>query len=159
MLGEDHLRGSKPAEDDVLDVKRQLFDASDGVLNACPHAVDNMKIGFQFLPKHPDRIQHAILTVDMIMLDNGMQEGVLRRDAHFACVDFYVLDVLLINLIAVFGQHHTPSIIKTLKMRPGDSDVNASDHDVAFLFGIDHCFVHAFHRGLKINDLAFAHTA
>ncbi len=44
-------------------------------------------------------------------------------------------------------------------MRSSDSDVNASDHDVAFLFRIDHCFVHAFHRGLKINDLAFAHTA
>ena len=95
----------------------------------------------------------------MIMLDDGMQESVLRRDAHLACVDLYILDVLLINLIAIFGQHHAPAIIETLKVRPSDGDVNASDHDVAFLFGIDHRFVHAFHRGFKINDLAFTYAA
>ena len=44
-------------------------------------------------------------------------------------------------------------------MRTGDADVNASDHDVAFLFGIDDGFVHAFHRGFEIDDLAFAHAA
>jgi hypothetical protein len=27
------------------------------------------------------------------------------------------------------------------------------------LFGIDNCFVHAFHCRFKINNLAFAHAA
>src|SRR5215472_14696410 len=44
-------------------------------------------------------------------------------------------------------------------MRSGDSDVNALDHHVAFLFGIDNCFVHAFHCRFKINNLALAHAA
>ena len=79
--------------------------------------------------------------------------------AHLARADSYILDILLINLIAVLRQHHTPAIIETLKVGPGYGHVNASDHDVAFLFGIDHCFVNAFHCGFKINDLAFADAA
>ena len=42
---------------------------------------------------------------------------------------------------------------------PATADVNAADHDVAFLLGIDHRFVHALHRRLEIDDLAFAHAA
>ncbi|HYK24053.1 MAG TPA: hypothetical protein VEU75_05255, partial [Candidatus Acidoferrum sp.] len=36
---------------------------------------------------------------------------------------------------------------------------NAPNHDVAFLFGIDHRFVHTFHCRFKVNDLALAHAA
>ena len=32
--------------------------------------MNDMKIGFQFLPEHPDRIENAILTVDVIMLND-----------------------------------------------------------------------------------------
>ena len=55
VLREHHLRGSERAENDVLDFERQLFHASDRVLNPRAHAVDDMKIGFQFLPEHADR--------------------------------------------------------------------------------------------------------
>ena len=120
--------------------------------------MDDVKIGFQFLPKHADRIKHAILSIDMVMLDNGMEESILRRDAYLACVDFHILNVLLINLIAVFGQRYTATIIETLKMRPSNSDVNTPNHNVAFLLGIDYRFVHTFHCCFKINDLAFAHA-
>src|SRR5262249_29626918 len=41
----------------------------------------------------------------------------------------------------------------------GDSDVHALDHYVAFLFGINDCFVHAFHRRFKIDNLTLAHAA
>ena len=44
-------------------------------------------------------------------------------------------------------------------MRAGDRDVNAPNHDVAFLFGIDDGFVDAFHRRLEIDDLTLAHAA
>src|SRR4029077_76343 len=91
------------------------------------------------------------------MLNDGMQERVLRRDAYLARIDFHVFDVLLVNFIAVFGQHDAPAIVEALKGRAGNGHINASDHDVAFLFGIDHRFVHAFHCRFKINDLALAH--
>ena len=93
------------------------------------------------------------------MLNDRVQKRVLRRNAHFPRIDLYVLNILLIDFVAIFRQHDASAVIKALNMRPGDSDVNAADHDIAFLFGIDHCFVHAFHRRLEINDLAFAHTA
>ena len=41
-------------------------------------AVDDMIIGFQFLPEHSDRVQYSILSVDVIMLNERMEERVLR---------------------------------------------------------------------------------
>src|SRR5437868_1569586 len=64
MLGEYHLCGSKPAKNDILDVQRQLFHASDSILNARAHSVDDMKICFQFLLEHPDWVQNAVLSID-----------------------------------------------------------------------------------------------
>src|SRR5437773_3030948 len=120
--------------------------------------MDDMKIGLQFLPEHPDRIKHAVLSIDMVMLDDLVEESVLGRDTHLTRVNFYILNVLLIDLIAVFRQHHTPAVIETLNVRSSDTDVNAPNHDVAFLFGIDHRFVNALHGRFKINDFAFAHA-
>ena len=51
VLGEHNLRGSQRAEDDVFDFERQFLDAPDRVLNAGAHAVDDVKIGFQFLDR------------------------------------------------------------------------------------------------------------
>src|SRR5439155_18511079 len=159
MLGEHDLRRSQAAKNHVFHVQRQFFHTSNSVLNPCTYAVDDVKICFQFLPEHPDRIQHALLSVDLVMLNDRMEERVLRRDAHLARVNFYVLHILLINFVAVLWQHDASAIVKTLRMRSGDSDVNALDHDVAFLFGIDNCFVQAFHCGFKIDNLALAHAA
>src|SRR5215475_4052188 len=95
----------------------------------------------------------------MVMLDDGMQECVLRRNAYLARIDFYIFDVLLIDLVTVLWQHHTSAIVEALEMRPGNGHKNASDHDVASLFGVDYRFVNTFHRRFKVNDLAFAHAA
>ena len=57
------------------------------------------------------------------------------------------------------GSNDAAAIVEALDVRAGDADVNAANHDVALLFGIDHRFVHAFHRRLEIDDLAFAHAA
>ena len=81
------------------------------------------------------------------------------RNAHFARADLHVLDVLLVDLVAVFRQHDAAAIVETLNVRAGDADINAANHDVALLLGIDHGFVHAFHGRLEIDDLAFAHAA
>jgi hypothetical protein len=75
-----------------------------------------MKISFQFLPKHPDRVQHALLSIDLVMLNDGMEEGVLRGNAHLTRIDFYVLHILLINFIAVLWQHDASAIVETLQM-------------------------------------------
>src|SRR5262245_60355016 len=93
------------------------------------------------------------------MLNHRMQKRVLRRDAHLSRINFYVLHILLINFIAVFWQHDAAAVVETLQMGAGDSDVNTLDHHVAFLFGIDNSFVHAFHCRFEIDDLALAHAA
>src|SRR5713101_1458217 len=95
----------------------------------------------------------------MIMLNDGMKERVLRRNAYFARIDFHVFDVLLVNFIAVLGQHDASAVVEAVKVRPRNGHINAPDHHVAFLFGIDHRLVHAFHCRFKINDLALAYAS
>ena len=52
----------------------------------------------------PIGIEHAVLSVDVIMLNDRVQESVLRRNADFARIQFHVLDVLLVDLVAIFRQ-------------------------------------------------------
>ena len=104
MLGEHDLRGRERGEDDVFHFERQFLHAADRVLDPRAHAMDDVKIRLEFLPEHADRIEHAVLPVDVIMLDDRMQKGVLRRNAHFARVDLHILDVLLVDFVAIFRQ-------------------------------------------------------
>jgi hypothetical protein len=55
------------------------------------------------LAEHADGIEDAVLPVDVIMLDDGMKERVLRRNAHLARVDLYIFDILLVDFIAFLG--------------------------------------------------------
>src|SRR5438105_4525224 len=93
------------------------------------------------------------------MLDDRVEKGVLRRDAYFPRVDFHILHILLVDLIAIVRQQHAASIVDTLNVSAADADIDAANHDVAFLFGIHDRFVHAFHRRLEIDNLAFAYAA
>ena len=101
LLGEHDLGRSERGKNHVLHFQWQFFDASNGVLNPRPDTVNDMKIGFQFLPEHPDRIQNAILPIDVIMLDDRVQKRVLRWNTHFTCADLHVLDILLVDLVPV----------------------------------------------------------
>src|SRR5215212_464408 len=159
MLSEDHLGGGERGENHILHFKRQLLDATNRVLNPGANAMDDMEVGFQFLPKHADWIEHAVLPVHVIVLDNGMKERVLRGDAYFPRIDLHVLDVLFVDFIAFFRERNRAAIIEALDVRAGHAHVNAPNHDIALRLGIDDCFVHAFHRGFEIDDLAFAHPA
>ena len=119
MLGEHDLRGGERGEDDVLHFQRQFLHATDRVLNAGAHAVDDVEIRLQLLPEHADGIEDAVLPVDVIMLDDGMQERVLRGNAHLARVDLHVLDVLLVDLVAVFRQRRPqPRLLKLWMCEP-----------------------------------------
>ena len=102
VLREHNLSGCEGAEDDVLHFERQFFNAPNCVLNSRPHTVNNVEVGLELLAEHADGIEHAVLPVDVIMLNNRVEECVLRGNAHFARVDLHVFHVLVVNLITVF---------------------------------------------------------
>ena len=116
MLRQNDLGRSEPAKNDILNVERQFFHAADRVLDPCPHTVNDVEIGLQSLAEHPDWVQHAVLPIDVIMLNNGMKECVLCRNAHLARIDFHVFDILLIDFIALLGEHDAPAIVEALKV-------------------------------------------
>src|SRR6187200_1454304 len=70
VLGQDYLGGSERGECHILDFQRQFLHATDRVLNPRSHSMDNVEIGFEPLPKHPDGIEHPLLPIDVIMLDD-----------------------------------------------------------------------------------------
>src|SRR5207247_11094657 len=82
VLGEHHLGGSERAENHVLDFKWQFFDAANRILYARPTAVNDMKIWFQFPPQHADRIEDAVLAVDLIVLNDRVKKGGLDWKAY-----------------------------------------------------------------------------
>ena len=120
--------------------------------------MNDVEIGFELFAEHANRVEDAALSIDVIMLNNRMQERVLCRNADFARVDLYIFNILVVDLVPLFRQHHAAAIIETLDMTSADPDINAADHHVAFLFGVDHCFVNAFHCRFEIDNLAFADT-
>src|SRR4029077_3468745 len=80
-------------------------------------------------------------------------------DAHFTSIDLNVFDILLIDLVAFIRQSDAATVVETLDVRAGNADVDAANHDVAFLFGVHDRLVHTLHRRLKIHYLALAHSA
>ena len=57
------------------------------------------------------------------------------------------------------GMFTAPRLLKLVDVPAGDREIDAADHHVALLLGIDERFAHAFARGFEIHDLAFAHAA
>ena len=70
LLREYDLRGRKRAEDNIFDLQRQLIDTTNRILDPRADPVDDVKIRFQFASKHAERIEYAVLTIDVIMLDD-----------------------------------------------------------------------------------------
>ena len=52
-----------------------------------------------------------------------------------------------------------PRLLKLCDVRAGDAEIDAADHHVALLLGIDQRLADAFAGGFEIDDLAFAHAA
>src|SRR5205085_12493341 len=139
--------------------ERDLLHAPDRVLTPGPHPVDDMEIGLQRLSEHADRVENAVLAVDVVVLDDGMKECVVRGNAYFPGVDFYILNVLLVDFVTFLGKRNGSAIVEALDVRTGDADINAPDHHVALRLRIDDRLMHALHRGLEIDDLALADSA
>ena len=79
VLVQHHLRGGERIEDDILDLERDLLHAADGVFHPRADAVDDVKIGLELAAHHADGIEHALLPIDVIMLEDRVDEHVLRR--------------------------------------------------------------------------------
>ena len=121
--------------------------------------MDDVKVGFQFLTEHANGIEHAVLSIHMIMLNDGVEKGVLRWNTDLAGIDLHVLDVLLIDLLVIIRQHDAAAIVKTVNVGAGHPDIDTLDHDITLDLRVTQRFQNAFHRRLKIDNLAFAHPA
>ncbi len=159
ILIEHDLRGRERAEDDVEHFRPDLLHAAHAVFDPRGDAVDDVKIRLELAPEHADRIEHAVLAIDVIMLEQRVHEHVRRGNAHLARAGLHVFEILLANFVALLGQVHRAAVVEALDVAAGDREINAADHHVAFFLRIHERLAHALARGFKIDDLALAHAA
>ena len=113
VLADDNLRARQGIEHHVFHFQGDLLDATDRVLHPRADAVDDVIIRFQLRAQHADRRQHAILAVDVIMLDDGVQKRVLRGDVHITCVALDLLQIVLVDFVAILRQLDHATIVET----------------------------------------------
>jgi hypothetical protein len=124
-----------------------------------PDAVDDVKISLQLGAHHPERVQNAVLTIHIIVLQDGVQEHVRLRNAHLPRRSLDVLEILFADLLAIIRDHHGAPIIKAGNVRAGHRQEHAADHHVALLLRVCQRLPNALPRGVEVHDLAFAHAA
>ena len=118
--------------------------------------MDDVVIRLQLVAEHPDRRQHSVLPVHVIMLDDRVKKGVLRRDIDLARVEFDLFQIVVVDFVAVLGQFHHAAVVEAGDVPAGDADVSAANAHVAFLFRFGHGVAHAFIDAFQVHDLTFA---
>ena len=86
----------------IVHIDIKFLNAADRVLNPGHHPVNNVVIGLQLGAEHSERIDHTLLTIDIISLDDRMQDHIFLRDRDllglvFDIADFFFGDFTLLR--------------------------------------------------------------
>lgn len=156
ILIEDDLRGGEGVDHDVLDFDVGVGDTAECILNAGLDAVNDVEISFEFAAQHADRVEHAFLLIDVVVLQDGVDEPVLVGNVDFLGAGFDVLDVFVVDLFAVFRDLGNAAVIERLDVGAGDGNPDAADLGIGFFLGFGDGFANALNRAGEVDDLAFA---
>ena len=63
-------------------------------MNAVGHTVDDVKIRFQLCSHHAVRVDNALLSIDIVALDDRVDDDVLLGDSRLLGFEFNTLDFL-----------------------------------------------------------------
>ena len=156
---EDGVRGGHRTHHNVVDLEVGLADAAQVVLDARLRTVHDMELGLEPAPDHAERTGHALLPVDVVALDDGVQEHIAgrNRDLEGALLD--LVDVLVLDLVALLWNQDPPSLIQSIQMRPGHGSHDLGDFAIRLLFRRRDRVVEAERDLAEINNLALAHAA
>ena len=119
----------------------------------------DMELGFEFAADHPERTGHAFLSVDVVMLVDGMQEDIARGNTDIERALLDLLDVLLFDFVAIIGDRNTAAIIQAFEVRTGDRSHHPGNLAIGLLLRFGDRLVETKGDFSDVDDLAFANTA
>ena len=118
-----------------------------------------MKVSLELPSDHADRVENALLTVHVVVLDDGMQKMILSRNVDLACLDGHLLDVSIVNLcIDRRGSEWRPAVeASNVTSCRGDED--AANLRIAVRLSVRQGIMHTLGCDCQIDNFAFAHAS
>ena len=127
------MRRGHGAHHDIGHFEVGFADAAQAVLNARLRAVHDMKFSFELAPNHPERTGHTLLSVDVVMLVDGMQEDIARRNTDIKRTLLDLLNVFFFDFVAIIRDGYASTVIEAFKMRSGDRSNHPADLAISLL--------------------------
>ena len=138
MFRSEHCqRRRQTADGDIGDVERDLFDATNRILQPRFHAVDHMDVGFQFRANHPHRGLDPVGPIDIEPLADGVQHHMVHRDIDSLGVQHDVPDFVIGNLAILVGDDHAAAVVKAAEMATGHTRIHVPNLDVGAFFRLN----------------------
>ena len=122
IVVEHDLRAGQRAEDDVLDFDAEFFHAADARLDAASDPMDNVEIRLQHLSEHANWIQYAILAVDIVVLEDGVQELIGLRNANLPRSGLHIFEIVFADLFAILRDLDGSAIVEALDVPSRDRE-------------------------------------
>ena len=102
LVIQDGVSGRHGVDHYVFHVDSNFADAADGALDPVYDAVNDVIIGFQFRATDPDRVDHALATIDIVLLQDGVKDVVVLRQTDFLVFRGDIFDFLLRDFAPAF---------------------------------------------------------
>ena len=152
VLVEDDLGAGQRTQHDVLDPQFQGLDAAHRVVDPCFDPVDDVKIGVDLDPLGLERVDHVLVPIDVIGLEDGVKERVLRGEGDFLGLGLHGIQILLLDRPFLRKQKGS-TVVEAPQMSPGDGDPDIADLDVRLVFGVKDGLANTLGGSLHVDNL------
>ena len=156
---EHRLRCGVRGEDDVLDLDVEIDHALEAVADARGDAMHDVKVRLQLAPVHADGVQNSVLPVHVVVLENRVDEHVLRRDRRRSRRLLHSGKIAAVNLLALLRQRERAPVVIALDVPARDAEIDVLNHHVALLLRVRERLADALAASLDVHDLALANAA
>ncbi len=120
--------------------------------------MDDVKVSLELPSDHADRVENALLTVHVIVLNDRMQKMILRRDVDLASLDGYLLDVSIVDLVSIGGDENGAPTVEAADVTSCCGDEDAANLCIAVRLSVSQGIMHALGCDRQIDNFAFAHA-
>lgn len=157
VLGQHRIGRGQLLEDDVVDLEAAAAHALLDVLRSIHRAGHHVHLGFQAHPGHAQRLAHAFLVIDHVILGQGMQHPLVRRDRHRLGGIQYPFDIRRVHL--AIADRHDAVGIEAADVVAGDADERRVDTATGHLLGLIDGALDRLHGGLDVHHHALLQAA
>src|SRR5690606_8200122 len=138
--------------DDVVHFQAAAAHAFLDVLRGVHGAGHHVHLGFQAHAGHAQRLAHAFLVIDHVVLGQGVQDTLVGRDGHRLGSIQYALDVGAADF-AITDRHDAVGV-QAADVIAGNADESRVDAATRHQLGFFHCALDGLHGGFDVHHHA-----